>query len=217
MRVLVGGGGARWHLGWDPEPRARNYAEILIRTTDGRLTNEYSELVREICERGSKKMGLEPIAGARIVPVKLALGPPADPVLFRVIGNGFANLKTIRQISKRLENIVRAQPETWNIYDSWGVNGYQVQVNIDATRATLAGITNSDVAKTLNSYYTGLKLTDFREGDHVVPVYFRLKPEERKSLRGVQDSFVEGSNGKIPLASLATFKYSWEPAKIERR
>ena len=217
MRTLVGGGGSRWHLGWDPEPRARNYAEILVRTTDGRLTNDYSERVREVCERGDDELGLEPIAGARIVPVKLALGPPADPVLFRVIGNGFADAHTIRRISQRLEELVRSQPETWNIYNSWGVNGYQVQVDIDATRATLAGVTNSDVAKTLNSYYTGLKLTDFREGDHVVPVYFRLKPGERKSLRGVQDSFVEGERGKVPLSSLATFQYSWQPAKIERR
>ena len=217
MRTMVGGGGSRWHLGWDPEPPARNFAEILVRTTDGRFTNAYAERVREICERGDPQLGIEPIVGARIVPLKLALGPPADPVLLRVIGNGFADANTMREISQRLEAIVRAQPETWNVNNSWGVNGYQVSVEIDPTRATLAGITNSQVARTLNSYYTGLKLTDFREGDHVVPVYFRLRPEDRESVRGLQESYVEGDKGKVPLAALAEFRFSWEPAKIERR
>ncbi|MEM7314938.1 MAG: efflux RND transporter permease subunit, partial [Planctomycetota bacterium] len=217
MRTLVGGGGSRWHLGWDPEPPARNFAEILVRTTDGRLTNDYADRVREVCERGDSELGIQPIVGARVVPLKLALGPPADPVLLRVIGNGFADANALRTISKDLEKILRDQPETWNVNSSWGVNGYQVSVDIDPTRATLAGITNSQVARTLNSYYTGLKLTDFREGDHVVPVYFRLRPEERKSVRGLQESFVEGDKGKVPLAALAKFGFSWEPAKIERR
>ena len=217
MRTMVGGGGARWHLAWDPEPPARNYAEILVRTTDGRLTAQYVEQVREACERGDEQLGIEPIVGARIVPVKLALGPPADPVLLRVIGSGFADPNLLRQYSQQLEAIVRAQPETWNTNSSWGVNGYQVSVDIDSNRATLAGITNSQVARTLNSYYTGLKLTDFREGDHVVPVYFRLRPEQRKSIRGLQESFVEGDRGKVPLAALADFRFSWEPAKIQRR
>lgn len=217
MRTMVGGGGSRWHLGWDPEPLKRNYAEILIRTTDGRFTSDFSHRLREVCERGDDELGVEPIVGARITPVKLALGPPADPLLLRVIGNGFADPKVLRQTSRKLEEIVQAQPETWNVNNSWGVNGYQVRVDVDEDRATLAGITNSQVARTLNSYYTGLKLTDFREGDHQVPVYFRLKPEERKSIRGLQESFVEGDKGKVPLSALAEFKFSWEPAKIQRR
>ena len=39
MRTLVGGGGSRWHLSWSPEAAAPNYAEILVRTTDGRFTS----------------------------------------------------------------------------------------------------------------------------------------------------------------------------------
>lgn len=217
MRTMVGGGGSRWHLGWDPEPQTRNYAEILVRTTDGRFTNEFSERVREVCERGDDSLGIKPIVGARVVPVKLALGPPADPLLLRVIGNGFADQKVLRKKSQELEAIVRAQKETWNVHNSWGVNGFKVRVNVDEDRATLAGITNSQVARTLNSYYTGLKLTDFREGDHQVPVYFRLRPDERTSIRGLLEAFVEGDKGKVPLSALAAFKFSWELAKIQRR
>ncbi len=217
MRTLVGGGGSRWHLGWDPEPQARNYAEILVRTTEGRFTEEYAERLRQVCERGDDSLYIEPVVGARVVPVLLALGPPADPLVFRIIGNGFADPSVLRKASNRLKGIVDEQPETWNVHDSWGVNGYQVRVNVDKDRATLAGVTNAQVARTLNSYYSGLRLTTFREGDHQVPIYFRLKLEDRMSVRGLQESFVEGDNGKIPLISLASFEFSWEPAKIQRR
>ncbi len=217
MRTMVGGGGSRWHLAWDPEPTTRNYAEILVRTTDGRYTNDFAERVREVCERGDKDLGIKPIVGARIVPVRLALGPPADPLLLRVIGNGFADINTLRKTSHQLEQIVNAQPETWNVNNSWGVNGYQVGVEINEDLATLSGITNSQVARTLNSYYSGLKLTEFREGDHQVPIYFRLQPEDRESISGLRESFVEGDKGKIPLSALADFIFSWEPAKIQRR
>ncbi|MEM7560449.1 MAG: efflux RND transporter permease subunit, partial [Planctomycetota bacterium] len=217
MRTMVGGGGSRWHLGWDPEAPSANYSEILVRTTDGRYTAEYAEKLRQVCEQGDDKLGIKPIVGARIVPIQLALGPPADPLLLRVMGQGYADEKVLRSTALQLKHIVDEQPETWNVHDSWGVNGYQVLVNVDKDRATLAGVTNSQVARTLNSYYSGLQLSTFREGDHQVPIYFRLQPQARESLRGLQESFVEGSQGKVPLSSLATFEFSWEPAKIQRR
>lgn len=217
MRTMVGGGGSRWHLGWDPEPRSRNFAEILIRTTDGRYTADYTERLRVVCEAGDSELGIEPVVGARIVPIKLALGPPADPLLLRVMGSGFADPTLLSATAEKLKQIVDAQPETWNVNDSWGVLGYQVQVNTDEDRANLAGVTNSQVARTLNSYYTGLKLTTFREGDQEVPIYFRLRGNERNSIRGLQEAYVEGENVKVPLASIADFEFTRELAKIQRR
>ncbi|MEO9932873.1 efflux RND transporter permease subunit [Rhodopirellula bahusiensis] len=216
-RSLVGGGGSRWHLGWNPEPKSRSFAEILVRTNDGSVTKQFAQRVREISERGDEALGIEPIVGARIVPVRLALGPPADPLVFRISGNGFANPTVLRETADKLKRLVAEQPETWDVSDSWGVDGYQIQVAVEQDRAVLAGVTNSQIARTLNSYYSGLQLTTFREGDHEVPVYFRLKASERESVRGLQEAYVEGDRGKVPLASLAVLKPTFELAKIERR
>ncbi|EMI20397.1 transmembrane drug efflux protein [Rhodopirellula maiorica SM1] len=217
FRTLVGGGGSRWHLGWNPEPKTRSYAEILVRTTDASVTPDYAQRVREIAERGDAELGIDPIVGARVVPVQLALGPPADPLVFRIAGNGFADPSILRSAANRLKDLVESQPETWDVNDSWGVDGYQVRVNVDQDRAVLAGVTNSQVARTLNSYYSGLRLTTFREGDHEVPVYFRLKPNQRESIRGLQESFVEGDFGKVPLSSIASLETTFVLAKIARR
>ena len=217
LRTMVGGGGSRWHLGWDPEPPKQNYAEILVRTSDGRYTAQFAERLRHVCVNGDAPLGIEPIAGARIVPLQLALGPPADPLLLRVMGTGFADAAVLRETCEALKKIVDRQPETWNVHDSWGVNGYQVAVDVNKDRATLAGVSNSQVAQTLNSYYSGLRLTTFREGDHQVPVYFRLQPDDRQSIRSLQEAFVEGNQAKIPLASVADFRLYWDLAKIQRR
>ncbi len=217
MRTIVGGGGSRWHLSWEPEARAPNFAEILVRTTDGRFTPDYAQEVRRAAEFGDEELGIEPVVGARVVPMELPLGPPADPVVIRIMGSGFADMKQLREISNRVKEMVRTQPETWSVHDSWGVSGYQLAIDVDADKANLAGVTNSQVAQTLNSYFSGMLLTTFREGDHQVPVYFRVKSEERQTIRGLETAFVEGYSGKIPLSSIATFESRWEPAKIERR
>lgn len=217
MRTMVGGGGSRWYLGWDPESRRPNYAEILVRTTNGLFTPEMAQRVREIAQQGDQKLGLEPIVGARIVPSELYLGPSSPPVEIRVFGPGFADIKKMRNYANRVKEMVRNDPGTWDVNDSWGVPGYQLRVDVDENRANLAGVSNTSIARTLNAYFSGHQLTTFREGDHLVPVYLRLKPQQRGTLQGLDATFVEGISGKVPLNSIAKVSPRWEPSTIVRR
>lgn len=218
FRTMVGRGGSRWYLSWGPEPLNAAYAEILVRTTDAQFTPALVRRVREIAERGDEALGLKPIIGARVVPQELQLGPSEDPVQVRVAGSGFADMPTMRKFADNVKTMVRGAEGTWDISDSWGVSGFQLHVDINEDSANLAGVTNLDIANTLNAYYSGHLLTTFREGDHQVPVYLRLASNERTSLDGLRSAFVEGSNGsKVPLDAIAKLKLRWEPATIERR
>ncbi|MCC9606246.1 efflux RND transporter permease subunit [Blastopirellula sp. JC732] len=217
MRTLVGGGGSRWYLSWEPEPRKPNYAEILVHTTDGKRTHEFAEKLRAVAREGDESLGLQPIAGARVVPIEMFLGPPADPVVMRVVGDGFADMNRLHAAADRVKAMVEAQPETWDVNDSWGVEGYQLRVNVDPDKASLSQVGNSQIAETLNAYYSGRLLTTFREGDHQVPVYFRLQPEGRRSIADIESAYVEGDIGKVPLSAVASVAATWEPAIIDRR
>ncbi|WP_169979141.1 efflux RND transporter permease subunit [Tautonia rosea] len=216
-RTLIGGGGSRWYLSWEPEAPKPYYAEILVRTTDGRWTHDFVEDLRIAAESGNEERGLSPIVGARVVPIELSLGPPADPVVLRVSGDGFANMADLRAAADRVKAIVEARPETWAVRDSWGVEGYQLRVDVDDDRARRSGVAHAQVAETLDAYYSGRPLTTFREGDHQVPVAFRLRPEGRRSLAGMDRAFVEGGAGKVPLSAVAKVSAAWEPASIDRR
>ena len=44
-----------------------------------------------------------------------------------------------------------------------------------------------------------------------------MTPGDRQDLTGIESAYVEGHSGKIPLASIATAKPAWEPAKIRRK
>ncbi len=217
MRSMVGTGGSRWALASDPPSPSANVSEILIRTSDGRLTPNFYREVLDAINEGDSKLGIKPITGARVVPKQLSLGPPAAPLVLRIVGDGFADIDQLRTITEDIKNIVRDQPETWDVHDTWGIDGFEMDVDIDEERAKLAGVTNSNVADSLNAYFSGLQLSTFREGDHQIPVYFRLKQEDRGDLAILRSVFVEGENGKQPLNSIATFEPAWKPAKIERR
>ena len=217
MRSMLGQGGARWALSVNPAAPGPNTAEILVRTTDGELTDDMIRDLRRVVDLGDEDRGIAPIAGARITTKRLGMGPSAAPVELRVSGNGFANIDELRRIADEVKLMLRDEPGTWDIADSWGVDGFQLSVEIDDERANLSGVTNAAVADTLNAYFSGLRLTTFREGDHQVPVYFRLRPDERKVLSELDAAFVEGQSGKVPLNSIATFVPTWQPGKIERR
>lgn len=217
MRSMIGQGGARWALGVNPPPPGANTAEILVRTSDGIWTDDFIRDLRKTVQTGNEDLGIAPITGARIIPKKLGLGPPSVPVELRVSGDGFADINELRRVANQLKLMIRDEAGTWDISDSWGIDGFQLDVVVDEEKANLSGVSNAAIAETLNAYFSGLKLTTFREGDHLVPVYFRLRPEDRFDLSGLDAAFVEGQNGKVPLNSVAKIVPSWQPGKVARR
>ena len=86
--------------------------------------------------------------------------------------------------------MLKNEPGTWDVSHSWGIDGFQLNVDVDEEKANLSGVTNVNIADTLNAYFSGLRLTTFREEDHLVPVYFRLRPEDRSDLSGIGRAFV---------------------------
>lgn len=217
MRSMIGTGGARWALAVSPPAPGANIAEVLVRTTHGNWTDSMIRDLRRVVDNGDVERGIDPIAGARVTTKRLGMGPAAAPVELRVSGDGFADINELRRIADEIKLIMRDEQGTWDVADSWGIDGFQLDVDVDGEKASLSGVSNSAVADTLNAYFTGLQLSTFREGDHVVPVYFRLRPEDRRDLSGIDSAFVEGQNGKLPLNSVARIVPTWQPGKIERR
>ncbi len=217
MRTIVGGGGSRWYLSWEPEATKPNYAEILIHTTDGRVTHAFAEELRRVIRYGDEELGLQPIVGARVTPIELFLGPPADPVVLRVVGNGFADLKKMRTFANRVTEMIDSERDTIDVMDSWGVDDQELYVDIKPDRANLALVRNAEVASTLDTYFSGKLLTYYREREHQIPVYFRLEPESRNSLATIESVHIESRSGKMLLSSVADVVPRWRPAKIDRR
>jgi multidrug efflux pump subunit AcrB len=123
----------------------------------------------------------------------------------------------LRVKAEELIQIVRDTPGTLNPRSNWENPSFQVEVEIDSAAAKLAGVTNVDVADTMNGLISGRRLTTYREGDHLVPVFLRMASEERRRLSNLSGIYVNGRSGKVPLASLGKVVPTWQPAVIARR
>ncbi|MHC4471950.1 MAG: efflux RND transporter permease subunit [Planctomycetota bacterium] len=203
---FVGEGAPRFYLSLSPEPPASGFAQILVNTTDPWVVEGYIEDIR--------RTAAERIPGARVLPVKLSMGPPIQyPVTLRIQGDDEA---TLRGIADRVNDVLRATPGTYDVHDSWGAPGYQVLVETDEEKAKRAGVTNAAIAQSLNAFFSGHYLTTYREGDHQVPAYLRLPVGERTTLEGIDSLYVEGVGGRVPLNAVARIEPTWVTAKIER-
>lgn len=211
----VGRSGPRFALGVNPQPPASNFAQIIVQTTDPLVTDRYVSQIRSMTAKS--------IPEARVIPRKLALGPPIDaPIGIRIFGSGFttpgfADQAQLRHQAQLLKDIFISQEGVWDVHDVWGDPGYQLDVLIDEDRANLAGVTNESVAKTFNAYYAGHRLTTYREDDHRVPVYLRLPPDERTTINDSRTLFVEAARGKVPLDAFAQIESRRTTTKIDRR
>ena len=221
MAIYVGAGGPRFYTGLDPKANASNYAIIWVNTTDATQNLPYIADIRRAAWQGIGKPGTEdyipPVAGARIIPKPLVLGTPvSSPIEYRILGPRLANETVLRKTSEKLKAALRDGGLVWDIHDSWGQLGDQLDVDILPTAANMAGVTNATVARTLETYYSGYHLTTYREGDHQVPIMLRLPPQQRRSLASLRTADVEGYAGKVPLDSVADLQIKRRPNKITR-
>ena len=202
---FVGTGGPRLFLTAAPEQDYAHYAYIVVNTTAPQHSAPWVEQLRAQTQR---------IPGARINVLRYLLGPPlTNPVEVRLIG---PDDNVLRQAAEDIIQILRGHPGVLNPNSNWGNSSYELKVDIDAQAANLAGVTNDDVARTLNGLISGAPLTTYREGDHTVRVSLRLKGQQRASLGELSEFYVEGGRDKVPLGAVATIVPGWQPSQISR-
>ncbi|MCP3968596.1 MAG: efflux RND transporter permease subunit [Lentisphaerae bacterium] len=196
----------RFKLSVMPEFPKSNYAQILVNGASPKLTWELSKRIREICD--------EKLTEARISPKRIGMGPGAKyPIMIRLLGDDYIILK---KYAAKIEKILKDIPGTLDIHDGWGNLAGQVDVMPDEEKCAAAGVNRTAAGNTLNAFFSGALLTTFREGDHQVPVYFRLPWQDRNKISKIKELYLEGSNGKVPLTAVSDIKLSFKPARIER-
>jgi multidrug efflux pump subunit AcrB len=207
--VYVGQGGPRFYITVMPEFQKTNYARIMVNTVNDRAT-------QAVIKRFNKKArGRFP--GARVFANKLVMGVPVEaPIAFRIIGD---NLEVLRQISAKVQQILRKIPGTDQVKDTVGPDVPSLKVQINEERANRVGITNTDVALSFLATYEGFELTRFNDGEDEIPVVLRLKGDQRVIQEDMSNLPVASNitGEKVPLGSIATVIPQWGPGVIKRR
>jgi multidrug efflux pump len=198
--AFYGGSAPRFYYNVRPKEAAPYLAQILVNT---RSAEDVVPMMADIRKR------VDAVApGARIVARQLEQGPPVDfPIQLRFAG---PDLDVLCGLAGRAAAILR-QHEAYKVFDDLGQRLPTLKIDIDQERANTLGVDNLRVgALTLNAFGAA-RITDLREGDHLIPVVVRLRTEERREADQLQSLYVESARGTlIPLESFA--KITVEPA-----
>ncbi|MBA6362680.1 efflux RND transporter permease subunit, partial [Colwellia sp. BRX8-8] len=120
--------------------------------------------------------------------------------------------------AKEIMSVLQAVPHTKNVRTDWENRIVKMQVKIDQHRARRAGVTSSDVATALQGYFSGANVTEYRDGDDIIPVVFRAEEEERFNLDRLRtvSIFSNQTGSSVPLFQVADFIPVNQYAKIQR-
>jgi len=91
-----------------------------------------------------------------------------------------------------------------------------MRVNIDQDRARRAGVTSEGIAQALNAYFDGTAVSNFREGDKIIPIVVR-GDDTRDDWSALRVLPVMSENGEpVPLVQVANFEGYIAPGKFKR-
>ena len=93
------------------------------------------------------------------------------------------------------------------MFDDLGLRMPNIQIDIDQDRANSLGLNNQQIGQVAQASFTGLKVTELREGDRLIPVLIRGRIEDRSEAEKIRGLYVQTPDGKsVPFESFAKVK-----------
>ena len=204
----VANGGPRFYLGLEPIDPDPNRAFMIVNV------REFPNMATVMQRIQAFANGNIPEARVQVKPMSQG-GSEAGKVEYRIIGE---NADILVDAAHRLEARIRQIPGTINIKDDWENRLIKLIVKVDQARARRAGVTSQSIANALDSILSGSIVTDYREGDTIIPIYLRAEGDVRTNidrLRTLNIATVEGT--PVPLLQVADFDGVAEFSMIQRR
>lgn len=195
-------------LGYAPSPSLGGYCELMINSSD---VASVKDAMRKL-----HAFAIREFPDVKTHIRMLSAGPPVDkPVQIRISGPpGKKLFDIVDDVQAQLRSIEGAR----NVANDWGARVKKLKVSVDEERARRAGLTNSDVADTLQSFLSGKQATLYREGEKSIPVMVRSVAADRRDLEKVRNlSVFSPVGGSVPLSQVADISLEWDDSAILRR
>ena len=207
--AYVGYGGPRFVLSFTPPDPAAHRAFVLVNTRPG------IDLAAQIERTRAHLLAGFPEVRARVK--KVGQGP-ADPgtVDVRVVGRSRSRLYDLgAEVTQAFQRI----PGVVDLQDDWENRTRKVRVEIDQAKARRVGITSEEIGRALTAIFDGTEITEYREGDEIIPVVVRSDAAGRQRLDqlGTMSIYSSSRATSVPLLQMASFDVFWQYGNIQRR
>jgi multidrug efflux pump len=198
----------RFNLGYNPNAPRPRFSETMVNTTN-------AEIVPSIMKRLEHYV-TEHYPDVRPHVRPLGNGPPvAKPIEVRISGK---DVERTFEIADTVKQWLNERNDTRNVGDNWGPRVKKMVIDVSEDRARRAGITNEDVATSLQTFLSGYETTQYREDDKTIPIVLRSVAEGRRNIDRLATLSVFSQDGSsVPLTQVAAGHLQWEASEILRR
>jgi multidrug efflux pump subunit AcrB len=203
----IGSGGPRFFLALAPVDPAPHVAFGVVNTRDANSVAAARRRLEEFLA--------EQIPEARGWTELLFLGQePPGTLEIRLSG---PEIDTLYKSGKRIEDLLASIPGTKDLRTDWANPVLQIDVLIDQDRTRRAGLSPAATARALEANFDGTQVTDYREGDRIIPIELRAREADRATLDDLADVTIANDQGQsIPLLQVATLAGELKPYIIHR-
>ncbi|MBB3060428.1 efflux RND transporter permease subunit [Microbulbifer rhizosphaerae] len=209
VTAVAGRGADRFMLTYAPEPPNPSYGQLIVRT-------ETREQIPALIERTKQELrNSHPEALVTFKRLVFGPGGGAD-VEVRISG---ADFNTLRQLAGGVQDIFRSK-DLEDVRHDWRAREPLIKAHLDGEKARVAGISNSDISRTLQFATSGYRVGSYESGDRMIPIAARLPAGDRNQLGSLPDRLVWSPNQKdyIPAGQLVEkFETTAEEGLIQRR
>jgi multidrug efflux pump subunit AcrB len=205
--AYIGKGPSTYDLGYSADEPNSNYAHILVNTSNFLVNNNMIKKLDAFCfntfPNADIKVGL------------LASGGGGTPIEVKVSGD---NPDKLAVISESIKSKLFSISGTKNIKDDWGPKGKKFVIDINQNNAQAAGITNQDIAISLQTVLDGFQAGEYREDDKSIPIIMLSEASKEQSLASLEslNIYSQNSGKSVPLLQVAKIIPQWQYAKILR-
>ena len=208
--TFVGAGPPSYDLGYQAGEANSSYAHMLLNTSAGADNEWVISRLNAFC------FAAFPDAEIRIAKLAGGGGGGGADVEVRVVG---ADPDELFGIAERIKQRLNEMAGVHNIGDDWGPKIKKIAIDIDQSKAQRAGLTNQDIALSLQTALTGFDMGAFREGDQSIPIVLRNESSEDLDVRQLEsiNIYAQSWGNNVPLGQVAHILPQWQFAKIKRR
>ena len=183
-------------------------------------------LVAQSQARWGRKVSFQIGLAVAVVSLLMFLAFRYAPRLLRALGDAGTAVfritasdgKSHYAAAQALEAALRATAGIGEVHNDAERFIQQLDVRVDQVKAQAAGVSSSDIARSLDQVLSGATISHFREGDTVLPIVLRGDAAWRtriEQLPALPIQKADGS-GSVPLGQVATVQLTPQPSVIQR-
>lgn len=206
--VFIGNGGPRFVLSHSSKPASPNYAMFIINTDTSEAVDVVMKDIEHYLFTGFPDVSFK----AQKIQNGAAI---SNPIEVRILGKETSKLM---EISEQVKLQLNAISGIKGVTDDWGLRSTKFVINIDEAESLRHGVSNTDIALSLQAATSGLTVSEFREGEEVIPIVMRASSRVQNNIeRPTSTNIISADNRSLPLAEIVDTSIVWAPALIPRR